>query len=267
MKFDSEAEKQLLTVKLYSRMQTKKLVLAGLAAVVVSGCGASLPPPDSTPRQRFDWALQRMETGRYQAAVRAFRDLLFREPQATTADSARLMIAESHLRAGDRLVAAGEFSQFHQTRPNSPLADDAQLGTCRAYWQTSPGLPRDQEFTHKAIEECTRLIEFFPRSEHVEQARDIVREARQKAAAKDLRTGTWYFDHGLLEAAIIYLENIVQTYPEADVMPRVLYLLHDAYSVIGFQAEADATRQRLESAFPDSDEAQRIAAGPDSGAS
>ncbi len=247
-------------------MQTKKLVLAGLAAVVASGCGAALPPPESTPRQRFDWALQRMEAGRYQAAVRAFRDLLFREPQTPTADSARLMIAESHLRAGDNLLAASEFTQFHQTRPNSPLADDAQLGTCRAYWQTSPGLPRDQEFTHKAIEECTRLIEFFPRSQHVEQAREILREARQKAAAKNLRTGTWYFNHGLLEAAIIYLEDIVQTYPEADVMPRVLYLLYNSYSVIGFQAEADATRQRLITAYPGSEEAGQVGDGHDSGA-
>ncbi|MEN8144757.1 MAG: outer membrane protein assembly factor BamD [Gemmatimonadota bacterium] len=252
-------------MKLYSRIQKKRLVLAGLAAIVMSGCGATLPPPDSTPRQRFDWAMQRMEQGRYQAAVRAFRDLLFREPQTPTADSARLMIAESHLRAGDRLLAAGEFSQFHQTRPNSPLADDAQLGTCRSYWQTSPDLPRDQEFTHKAIEECTRLIEFFPRSEHVETARDIVREARQKAAAKDLRTGTWYFRHGLLEAAIIYLEGVVERYPEAVVMPQVLYLLHNSYSVIGFQAEADATRQRLITGHPDSEEARQLLGGQDSG--
>ena len=70
----------------------------------------------------------------------------------------------------------------------------------------------------------------------------------------------------MLEAAIIYLENIVQTYPEADVMPRVLYLLHSAYSVIGFQAEADATRQRLVTAYPDSDETMQIGASADSGA-
>ncbi|MCK5448057.1 MAG: outer membrane protein assembly factor BamD, partial [Gemmatimonadetes bacterium] len=191
-------------------------------------------------------------------AIRGFRDHLLREPLHPTADSSRLLLAESYLETDQELLAANEFRQMTTSRPNSPLADDAQFGICRSYWAVSPDLPRDQEFTEKTIEECTRLLEFFPRSSLVGEARDLVAQARQKAAAKELRVGKYYYDRGFYESAIIYLENILQTYPEADVVPETLLVLHDSYYQVGFRMEADAVRQRLLELYPDSRAAKSL---------
>ncbi|MDT8436075.1 MAG: outer membrane protein assembly factor BamD [Gemmatimonadota bacterium] len=231
------------------------LALVPLAAVA---CGIAMPPPDASPRQRFDWSRERFEQEKYADAVRGLRDHLFRDPLDATSDSARFLLAEAYLRSEQELLAANEFRQFATTRPNSPLADDAQLGTCRAYWALSPDLPRDQEFTQNVVEECTRLLEFFPRSELAPEARRILAAAREKLARKALRVGKWYFDRRLHESAIIYLETILRTWPEAEVVPTTLALLHDAYSTVGFQREADAVRQRLVEAYPESPEARRL---------
>lgn len=230
-----------------------------LVAVALAACAPAMPPADATPRGRFDWSVERFERGKYHDAIRGFRDHLLREPLHPTADSTRLLLAESYLQTDQELLAANEFRQLATSRPNSPLADDAQLGVCRAFWTVSPGLPRDQEFTQKTIEECTQLLEFFPRSPLVGEARQMVADARQKMAAKELRIGRFYFDRGIYESAMIYLENILQTYPEAEIVPQALLVLYDCYYIVGFRMEAEAVSQRLLELFPDTPEAAAMA--------
>ena len=77
-------------------------------------------------------------------------------------------------------------------------------------------------------------------------------------AAKELRVGKYYYDRGFLESAIIYFENILQTYPEAEVVPETLLVLYDSYEKVGFRAEAGFVRDRLLELYPDSPQAQEI---------
>jgi outer membrane protein assembly factor BamD len=229
-----------------------------MAVAGLTGCSPAMPPPDSTPRARFEWSVDRYDRAKYHDAIRGLRDHLFRDPLHPTTDSSRYLLAESYLQTGDELLAANEFRQLASSRPNSPLADDAQFGTCRSYWAISPKLERDQEFTGMTIEECTRLLEFYPRSPLVPEAREIVLEARQKLAAKNYQVGKFYYDRRMYESSIIYLEAIMREFPEAEVAPQVLYLLHDSYAQVGFRAEAEATRQYLMQTYPDSQEAKRL---------
>lgn len=238
--------------------------LASLAATVclfAAGCSVALPPPDATPTERFEWSRDRFEDGQYNDAIRGFRDLLFREPLHATTDSARYLLAESYLRTDQHLLAANEFRMLATSRPNSPVADDAQLGMCRAYWELSPSVQRDQEFTRRAIEACTRLVEFFPRSELDTDARALIQEARLKLAEKQVNVvGRWYYERKYYESAIIYFESAIRDFPDAPVIPRALALLYDSYSQVGFLAEAEATRETLLERFPDSPEARELAA-------
>ncbi len=232
---------------------------------LVTACAATMPPPDSTPRQRYDWSAQRFENGKYSQAIRGFRDYLFRDPLDSMADSARLLLAESYLESKQELLAANEFRQLATTRPNSPLADDAQFGICRSYWAMSPSIPRDQEFTAKAIEECTRLVEFYPRSPLVGEARTVAEEARQKLAEKQAEIGHWYFERRMYQSSIIYLESVLVDYPGSNVEPEVLGLLGRAYRFVGFRREAEQVEARLVAQYPDSPEAANVEKSDDSG--
>jgi len=233
------------------------LIPVALLSLVVA-CGPSMPPPDSTPRQRFDWSAERFEQGKYSQAIRGFRDHLFRDPLDPTADSARLMLAESYLESDQELLAANEFRQLATTRPNSPLADDAQFGICRSYWALSPSIPRDQDFTRKTIEECARLVEFYPRSPVVADARTMGAEARQKLAQKELAIGEWYFSRRMYESSIIYLESVLVNYPGSSAEPQVLGLLSRSYRYVGFRREAEQIEARLLELYPDSKEAGEV---------
>lgn len=230
-----------------------------LASVAAGACATALPPTDATPTQRFEWSKERFTEGHYHDAIRGFRDLLFREPLHPTTDSARYMLAEAYLETHQQLLAANEFRMLATSRPNSPVADDSQLGMCRAYWELSPGVPRDQEYTRRTIDACTRLLEYFPRSPLDGEARGLIEEARVKLAAKQAEVGAWYYDRKLYESSIIYFEATVQEFPDAPVIPEVLYYLHDSYAKVGFRAEAEAVRKTLLERFPESPEARSFA--------
>ena len=233
---------------------------AVLALAVSAGCSVALPPEGASPTERFEWSKDRFERAQYQDAIRGFRDLLFREPLHPTTDSARFLLAEAYLRTDQHLLAANEFRMLATSRPNSPVADDAQLGMCRSYWELSPSIPRDQDYTRRAIEACTRLLEFFPRSELDDDARTLIDEARVKLAKKRAEIGLWYYERKYYESAIIYFESTVQEFPDAPVIPEVLARLHDSYSQVGFLAEAEAVRETLLQRYPDSPQARALRA-------
>ena len=250
---------QRFNERIYTLRRRLACGLAALTVVAAGGCTVALPPPEATPSERYEWSRQRYDEEKYHDAIRGFRDLLFREPLHATSDSARYLLADSYFRTGDHLLAANEFRMLATSRPNSEVADEAQFGMCRAYWEMSPSIPRDQDFTRRAIDACTRLMEFFPRSPLIPEAELLISEANEKLAAKQARVGTWYFDRKLYESSIIYFEAIVQEFPQAEVIPEVLLRLHDSYSEVGFRAEAETVRGILLERFPDSPEARRFA--------
>lgn len=240
------------------------VALAG-AAVVLGACSGGGPPETAPAPERFEWAVERYRAGDYGGAVEGFRSFMVRNPLHENADSAQYLLASSFLERGDAVQAANEFSQLASTRPGSSLADDAQFGACRAYWEASPAVARTQENTRAAIEACRRLTEFFPESPLIPDAEGLIQEAREKLAAKQYRIARYYFDEGFYESANIYLEAVLSEYPEAPVVPEVLATLYRSYTELGFESEAQSVRKRLLSEYSDSPEAQRLEGMSDNG--
>lgn len=102
------------------------------------------------------------------------------------------------------------------------------------------------------------MLQFFPDSPRRAEAVSLVQEARAKMAAKQFRVGKFYFDQGFYESANIYFESAVEDYPNAPVIPDILYTLYLSYRRLGFDAEADVTRQRVLTDYPNTKAAQRL---------
>lgn len=241
-------------------MSRRALVMwvACAAQAGVISCAASGPPGQLSSPDRFEWAQERFEGGNFGAAVLGFQDFVIRDPLNSLVDSAQYMMAESYLRDGRELDAAEEFARLATTRPNSPWADDAQLGACRSYWEASPKIALSQEFTDRSIEECQRLIDFFPTSPLRAEAERRIAEARGKKAEKSFAIARYYFRRKLYESANVYFEKALADSPSAALMPELLSLMYQSYTEVGFAAEAEAARERLVREFPESDEARQL---------
>ncbi len=195
----------------------------------------------------------------YDDAASGFLAHLIQNPQSPQFDSAQYMAAEAALRNGKELEAAEEFGRIATSRPDSPFADDAQLGLCRAYSAVSPKVSLSQEFTRRAIDECGRLLQFFPTTPLRDEAERLVVEARTKLARKSYEIGKYYQDNRKLpEAAIVYYQKSLAENPPSDFLPDLLLRLYEMYDRVGFETEAQNVLDRLVTDFPDSEEAAKV---------
>lgn len=221
-------------------------------------CSGARPPETLGPEGIYEWAMERFEEEDYGAAVRGFRTYILQAPLTERADSAQFLTAEAYLRDGQEILAAEEFERLATTRPNSPLADDAQLGSCRAHWAQSPDIALSQAETQEAIEQCQRLTEFFPDSPLRDEATEIIERARSKMAAKHFRTANYYFERQFYESANIYYERALAEGPGPELAPRILAQLYRSYRNVGFDSEAEAVRRRLLDEYAESEPARAV---------
>lgn len=229
-----------------------------LAALAATACGAHGPPEGLASTDIYRWSVDRFEEGDYGSARSGFEDFLLREPLHPKTDSAQYLLGEASFRSDRYLEAAEAFERLAVNRPGSDLADDAQLGVCRAYWELSPDLPLDQSYTREARDACSRLLQYYSPSPLEEEARELMGKARAKLAAKQYRIARWYYDHEAYESANIYLEEVLENYPEAPIVPEVLATLFRSYREMGFDREAREVRRRLLDEYADSPQAREI---------
>lgn len=228
------------------------------ALLLLAACGGNGPPEGLTPPDLFAWSQTRFDEEDYGSAASGFQAFMLRDPLNPLTDSAQYMLAESELRDGQELEAAEEFSRLATGRPNSPWADDAQYGVCRAYHEASPKVSLSQEFTRRAIEECQRLLQFFPASELADAAREQLAVSQAKLAEKSFSIGEYYFRNDFYESARLYFEKALSEQPAPELMPELLERLYQSYTNMGFDNEARSVRDRLLREFPDSEEARRV---------
>jgi len=229
-----------------------------LLLLVLPACGPQRPPEGIAGPDLFAWAQERFDEGDYRSARNGFQAFLLTEPLSSLTDSAQFMGAESQLRFGDDLPAAEEFARLATGRPNSPWADDAQLGVCRAYMAAAPKISLSQEYAERAIVECERVGQFFPASDLREAAQKMVAAAQSKLAEKSLTVGEYYFKRRFYGSANVYFEKAISEHPGPDILPQLLEFMVRSYGKIGFDTEARAMRDRLLEEFPDSKEAARV---------
>ncbi len=234
------------------------------AVFILGGCSSSGPPGDLEPPDLFQWAQDRFDAEEYRRAADGFLAFMIRDPLNPLVDSAQYLAAEGQLRGGNELGAVEEFRRMATNRPNSPLADDAQLGLCRAYLAASPRVTLSQEFTRRAIDECERLLQFFPTTPHRELAENLMADARAKLAEQSYEIGKYYQDRMRLpESAIVYFEKSLAEEPTAAFLPDLLLRLYRSYDLVGYETEAGAVRDRLLSEHPDSEQARLLVAEED----
>lgn len=237
-----------------------RIALAALG-VAFLGCPKTLPP-DLAPDELFRRGREAWERERWLVARTAFERLLFLAPTHPKADSAQFLLADAHFQEKAYLTAATEYLKLAQTRPTIELADDARFRACRSYAELSPRPELDQRYAEDAVAECRSLIVLYPQSPLVASADSVIARMRNKLAQKLYLNARYYMDRGAYDSAVLYLNDLLKTYPESTTVPAALLGLYDAYRRIGYDEEATEARERLLREHPASPEARSLAPGP-----
>lgn len=240
-----------------------KTAVWAVVLVLVAGCSAR--PQNLTqlgPEQLFERATALLNDHKWTEAIAAFEHFVLQYPTHPRVQEARFRLAEGYFGKKEYITSGNEFSRLANDYPAGPYADDARFRVCESYYRLSPKTQLDQQYTKSAYDHCESLIAYFPQSEFVTRAREMMVELRNKLADKEFQAGEFYFKRSAFDSAIIYYEATVRDYADTAHAPRALARLIEIYQALGYKEEEQTTRDRLLKDYPDSPQARALQQSP-----
>ena len=183
------------------------------------------------------------------------------DPNSVGGREALLLSADAYYLDGglDNYVRAeAKYRDFQNRFPTSQQAAYVQYQIASALSKRIKAPDRDQTNSRKAVEEYTAVIELYPTSQYVAEARAAIVEVRQTLAAHEMMVGHFYYRYGNLDGATTRLEFLLEEFPDYKETDRALYFLGMTYWKTERVDESVETFERLRTEFPDSRYVRKI---------
>jgi outer membrane protein assembly factor BamD len=250
--------------------------LALLLALIVPAVGCASGTPDlatlTSNSDQVIWEAGQtaLKKRQYEGARQHFRRIVEGFPQSQYAPASRLAVGETYVKEGgiaNDTMAIGAYREFLTLYPSHPESDTAQFQVAEAYFRQRNGADRDQTKTHEALAEYERLLELYPDTKHVEEARKRTQECRQMLARAEFLAGYFYQrTRQSCRAAIPRFEGILKEYPDYQELDVVMFRLGECLMQTGRGAEARPVLARMLEDYPKSafaEQARQLLAAPD----
>jgi outer membrane protein assembly factor BamD len=249
MKFGSAFRSKALYVSLASTMM---LGLAGCATeqdIDLSKYVAEIEAPDVL----YNQGLANLEAGKLVEASRKFEAVDRDHPYSDFGRKAKVMIAFTKYRQGEYKGAIESGRRFVTEFPADPDAAYAQYIVGLAYYRQIKDVTRDQREARSTAAAMQELVDRYPESEYVDDAKEKIIFARDQLAGKEMQVGRYYQERREYIAAITRFKAVVQTYGNTRHVEEALLRLTETYYSMGLTAEAQTAAAVLGNNFPDSE--------------
>lgn len=194
-----------------------------LLLITFAGCSSSVDTTNMTPEDRLAYAIRLYNDEDYLEAVNELQALLLQYPGSSISDDAQFYLAKTRFARQEYIMAAFEFSKLIKNMPASDFVPESQFMLAECYYQLSPDYNLDQKFTKKAIQEYQAFIDFFPTNAKVTEAEKKISELNDKLAKKDYTITQIYEKLDYLKAAIIYDNDVIDTYHDTQYAKMAMY--------------------------------------------
>ena len=215
----------------------RRLIL-GAALGAVAACGSPTVKTGVTPDVQFSEARRLFHQGQFDAALTAFRRLVFELPpgDASLAE-ARYYSAECQFQEGLLVEAAHAFRDVADQTPESPFAPLALLRAGDANLRTWRDPELDPTPGQTALAIYQELVGRYPGTEAASRAQNRVRELNDHFATKAFQNGMFYFRRHAYDSGIIYFKDVIASYPDSRLVTGALLQLAQTYAIIGYGEE------------------------------
>jgi outer membrane protein assembly factor BamD len=208
------------------------------APAPVSATGASAATIDSLWHQ----AEQAVHHGKWGDAQKLLdRVNLEFSPGDPRVGRAHYYLGEALFAQNRQLEAAREFRRASDETPNDPIAPEAllRLGDVYADLWRRPEL--DPTYGQTALSTYQELMNRYPGSSAAKRGQLRIAELNERFATKEFKAGMFYFRLKAYDSAILYLKDVVATYPKAAIVPEALVKLVQAYKALGYREDVQET--------------------------
>ena len=226
-------------------MVRKILVSAALAGalLVASGCHHKVQNPlaniDSKQPDKglFDRAMDSMKKGRFQESRTLLETLINTYPDSEYIARAKLALGDAWYAEGGTAAwgqAEVEYKDFQTFFPNLPEASEAQLKVATIHYRQMEKPDRDFAQAQRAADEYKTLIQHYPDSPLVPQAKQKLREVQEVLAERQYRIAHFYYLRDNLAASQARLQSLTDSYPLYSGVDEALFELGLLYEKEAF---------------------------------
>ncbi|MCF7672384.1 outer membrane protein assembly factor BamD [Bacillus subtilis] len=244
------------------RKMTKLALASGavMLTMALAGCASgdkdidlskyveSIDPADKL----YNEGLANLEAGRLDEASKKFAAVDRQHPYTEYARKSLVMAAFTNYRKGNYEEAISMAKRYNTLYPTSDESAYAYYIIGLSYFRQIPDVTRDQAASRRAISAMQEVIDRFPKSEYVEDAKTKIRFARDQLAGKDMQVGRYYLERKEYLGAIKRFRNVVEEYSNTRQVEEALARLTEAYYALGLVSEAQTAAAVLGKNFPDS---------------
>lgn len=214
-----------------------------------------------TERQYYEEAQDAMDNNKFLQAVERLQQLESRYPFGRYAEQAQLELIYCYYRTLDYESAAVTAERFIRLHPDHPKLDYAYYMKGLASYSVDRGLierfiptdfsERDMGPARQSFDDFNRLINRFPDSQYVEDARQRMIYLRNLLAAYQLKVANYYMKRGAYVAVAKRAAHVVKHYDQTPSLPEALALQAKAYMELGLNDLAEKSVAVLHHNYPD----------------
>jgi outer membrane protein assembly factor BamD len=233
------------------------MVLASALTLLLAGCmgrgdKAKAELEDAPADLTYNEGLALLNAGDTAEASKKFQKVDKEHPYSEHARRSMMMTAFISFRRGDYQETINEAQRYVTLYPRSPDAAYAQYLIGESYFRQIPDVTRDQDLSKKAIAAMGAVVEKYPDSEYVEDAKKKMDVARDQIAGKEMQIGRYYLERKEYLAAVNRFRTVVSNYQTTRHVEEALHRLTESYLALGIVPEAQTAAAVLGHNFPDS---------------
>ena len=147
-----------------------------------------IDPPDVL----YNQALANLDAGRLSEAAKKFEAVDRQHPYTEWARKSLVMGAFTNYRKGNYDEAVNMAKRYIALYPTSEEAAYAYYIIGLSYFRQIPDITRDQKDTKRAIAAMQEVVDRYPNSEYVDDAKTKIRFGREQLAGKEMQIGRYY---------------------------------------------------------------------------
>jgi outer membrane protein assembly factor BamD len=188
----------------------------------------------------FDRAMDAMKHNKFDVARMTLQTLINTYPDSEFLARAKLAIGDSWYAEGGSASyaqAEAEYKDFETFFPNMAEAAEAQMKIANIHYKQMEKPDRDYTHAKRAEQEYRIMIQQYPDSTLVPEAKERLREVQEVLAEREFRVGRFYYMRQSWNAAIARLSSLADSYPLYSGADEALFMLGQAY-----EREADTVR-------------------------
>jgi outer membrane protein assembly factor BamD len=239
-----------------------KPALVLLLATALSGAGCSANqgtvPPGTAEADKFLFTRgeEEFKERNWLRAREYFRQIVDNYPQSPLRPDAKLYVGDTYIgedTTESLLLAINEFREFLTFYPTNPRADYSQFRLAVGYSEQMLSADRDQSATRDTIKELEVFVDRYPNSQYMDEARKLLRQARDRLSESSYRVGLTYFRMKWYTGAINRFREVLKLDPEYSGRDAVYYYLAESLRLDNKKAEALPYYERLLQEFEQSE--------------